>query len=103
MSRKTREFFEQVKDGEPPKGAIEAIKEGIQAVAPGLSLSKMFDDIGSELSQLASHGRTEMAAALFNGSPFVLYMKGQEATEQSPDHGLANDTAPQKEVDGREM
>ncbi len=102
MSRKTREFFDQVKDGEPQKGAIEAIKEAVQTVAPGLSLSKMFNEIGSELSQLASHGRTEMAAALFNGSPFVMYMKGQETTEQSPDHGLANEASPEKEVEGRE-
>ena len=50
-----------------PMGAIEAIKEGVQAIAPGLSLSNILSDIGSELGRLGVQGQMEMASALFNG------------------------------------
>lgn len=107
MSRKTREFFEQVKDGEPPKGAIEAIKEGIQAALSGLSLGKMFDDIVEKGGQMWTQGRAELAQALFtDGTAYVPYGPGQNPGDKDHDaplHGPANDTTPQKEVDGREM
>jgi hypothetical protein len=102
VSKKTREFFEQVRGGEPPKGAIEAIKEGVQKVLPGLSLGKMLDDIGSELGRLGVQGQMEMASALFNGSAFVPYGPGQY-TPSEIDHGVAHEDPPQKEPDGREM
>lgn len=88
MSRQTREFFEQV-------------KEGVQAVAPGLSLSKILGDIGNELKNQAAHGGHELAAALFNGSPFVMYPRTKEGKED-PEHGLSEK---QQEQDrgGREM
>ena len=65
-----KEAFKKIME-EPPKGATEAAREGIQAVAPGLSLSKILNDIGSEMKQQAAHGAHELAAVLFNGSGFV--------------------------------
>ena len=81
-------------------GAMEAIKEGIQAVAPGLSLSNILSDIGAELKQQAAHGAHELASALFRGDPFVMYPRTNQA--DAPDHGQ---TEMQQEQDrgGREM
>ncbi len=56
----------------------------VRAVAPGLSLSKIFGDIGSELKHLGEQGSHEMAAALFRGDAFVMYPHhGKEAEGQS--------------------
>lgn len=66
MSKRTRELFERLKQG---------TQEAMQ-------------DIAAELKQLANHGRTEAAAALFNGSPFVMYMRETHTTEQATGHGV---------------
>jgi hypothetical protein len=63
---------------------MEAAKEGVQAIAPGLSLSKMFSDIKNELKQQAAHGSHELAAALFNGSAFVMYPRTKDGREDPP-------------------
>jgi hypothetical protein len=83
---------------EKPMGAIEAIKEGIQAIAPGLSLSNILSDIGSELGRLGVQGQMEAASALFNGSAFVPYGPGQY-TPSEPDHGLPIEAMKQPEVE----
>ena len=100
MSKQSREFFAQVKSGEQI-GALEAAREGIQAVAPGLSLSKMLSDVGAELKNQLAHGSHEMSAALFNGSAFVMYPRTKEGVDD-PQHDLG---APQQEMErgGREM
>ncbi len=100
MSKATREFFEQVKGGGEQIGALEAIREGVQAVAPGLSLSKILGDIGAELKQQAAHGAHELTAALFRGDAFVMYPRTNQA--EGPDHGLTPE-AQQHEQQGREM
>lgn len=84
---------------------IIAPREGIQAVLPGLSLSKFLHDVSNDVGQLANHGRTELAAALFNESAYVLYMKGQATTEQmhTPDNGIEAMKQPEVERGGREM
>jgi hypothetical protein len=91
MSKETQRLSEILKPGtqhEQSMGAIEAVKEGIQAIAPGLTLSNILGDIGAELKQMGTHGAHEMAAALFNGSAFVMYPRvGQEQVED-PQHGL---------------
>jgi hypothetical protein len=55
------------------KGAQPEQGKGIQAALPGLSLDKILGDIGKELQTQAAHGAHELAAALFNGSAFVMY------------------------------
>ena len=105
MSKQTQKLFEQIKEGEPPMGVIEAMKEGIQAVAPGLSLSSILGDIGAELGRLGVQGQMEMASALFNGSAFVPYGPGQY-TPSEPDHGQpteAMNPPEQEQSMGREM
>jgi hypothetical protein len=47
---------------EKPMGVVEAVKEGIQAIAPGLSLSNILSDIGSELGRLGVQGQMEAAS-----------------------------------------
>ncbi len=86
MSKTLREVFAQVKPGEQQVGAMEAAKEGIQAVAPGLSLREIFSDIKAEMKDQLAHGSHELAAALFNGSPFVMYGRGGH--DDGPQHGL---------------
>ena len=76
MAKNIREVFGQVKAGDQQIGAVEAVKEGIQAVAPGLSLREIFSDIKAEMKDQLAHGSHELAAALFNGSPFVMYARG---------------------------
>jgi hypothetical protein len=88
MSKASREFFEMVKDE----------RSGGEILPPGLRDGKFFSDIGAELKHQLSAGAHELAAALFNGSAFVMYPRheGQDSVEQ-PMHGLVNE--PQKEVD----
>lgn len=86
MSKTLREVFSPVKPGEQQVGAMEAVKEGIQAVAPGLSLREIFSDIKAEMKDQLAHGSHELAAALFNGSPFVMYGRGGH--DDGPQHGL---------------
>jgi hypothetical protein len=83
---------------EKPMGVVEAVKEGIQAIAPGLSLSNILSDIGSELSRLGVQGQMEAASALFNGNAFVAYGPGQY-TPSEPDHGLPIEAMKQPEVE----
>jgi len=37
----------------------------VQTVAPGLSPTRMVREVGAELSRLGTHGRAELAQALF--------------------------------------
>ncbi len=83
-------FREMMKDGP---------METIQAVLPGLSLSKILGDIGEQLSHMGSQGSHEMAAALFNGSAFVMYPK---AGHEDPQQGLSNQPEIERDM-GREM
>jgi hypothetical protein len=91
MSKAADQFFANVKQPEQSMGAIEAVKEGVTAF-----LSQM-KEMGGEAWDAAKpafdHGRTEAAAALFNGSSgHVMYMRGTQGVEQgqdqAPDHGL---------------
>jgi len=83
--------------GQPERsmGALEAIKEGfregIKAFAPGLENAGA--EIGKELYQMGAHGAHEFAAALFNGSAFVMYPRGTRE-----DHGVHGPEA-EKEVE----
>src|SRR5947209_4560148 len=98
MSKQAKELFEQLKGAEQSMGPVEAIKEGIQAVAPGLSLSNILHDIGSELKQQAAHGAHEMASALFRGDAFVMYPRTNQA--EGLDHGVSQDTQQQEQDRG---
>ena len=76
---------------EPTKesmGVVEAAIEGVKAVAPGLSLSKILSEVGSELKQQGAHGAHELVAAIFNGSSYVMYPRGshddKEQTVEAP-------------------
>jgi hypothetical protein len=102
MAKNIREVFAPAKAGEQQIGAMEAVKEGIQAVAPGLSLREIFSDIKAEMKDQLAHGSHELAAALFNGSPFVMYARGGR-DDNEPQHGSPE--VPQQERDrgGREM
>ena len=72
MPKHGREVFEQIK-------GMQAAKEGVQAIAPGLSLSKMFSDIKVELKQQAAHGAHELASAIFRGDGYLMYPRTNQA------------------------
>ncbi len=95
------EMLKQTTQPEQSRGLIEAAKEGMQAIAPGLSLSNILSDIGSELGRLGVQGQMEMASALFNGNGFVPYGPGQytPSPEHAPDHGLPIEAMKQPEVE----
>ena len=101
MAKNIREVFGQDKAGEQQIGALEAVREGFQAVAPGLSLRKIFGDIKNELTEQLKHGSHELSAALFNGSPFVMYARGGRDNEQH--QGSPEVQQQEQERGGREM
>ena len=98
MSKQLREVFKDVNAGDQQIGALEAAREGIQAVAPGLSLSKIFSDVTAELKEQWKHGSHELASAMFTGNAYVQYARKESKDE--PEHGL-----PEQEQSrgGREM
>jgi hypothetical protein len=83
-----------------PGGPPEATKEGLQAILPGLSLSKILNDIGTELKDQAVMGSHELASALFRGDGFVMYPRGNQV--ESPEHGLP-EAQQEQDRGGREM
>lgn len=100
----TKERFQELVKQERPIGTLEAIKEGVQAVAPGLSLDKILSDVGQELKQQMAHGSHEMAAALFRGDAFVMYPREGKEAAGLHGHGLPEQMQRQEqERVGREM
>jgi hypothetical protein len=86
------------KDERP--GLPETQREGIQAILPGLSLSKILHDVGKELKEQAVMGSHELASALFRGDGFVMYPRTNH--DNGVDHGLP-DMQQEQERGGREM
>ncbi len=71
------------------------MKEAFLAIAPGLKDAG--PEIATELKQIGAQGAHELAAALFNGSAFVMYPRGAgkdehgvHGPEQSQDHAQDN-------------
>jgi len=88
VSKQTKEFSELLKDGQKI-GALEATREGIQAVAPGLSLSKLFNDIKAEAKEQAKMGAHELATALLRGSDgYVMYQRSGKEGQSMEGQGL---------------
>ena len=103
MAKNIREVFGQAKAGDQQIGAVEAVKEGIQAVAPGLSLREIFSDIKAEMKdQLVAWVLHEAAAALFNGSPFVMYARGGR-DDNEPQPGSPEVQQQERDRGGREL
>jgi hypothetical protein len=72
------------------EGLAAAAREGIGNAGP---------QIGTELKQMGAHGAHELAAALFNGSAFVMYPRGSRE-----DHGVHGPEQPQEMAkDGQEQ
>ena len=74
--------------------------KGIQAVLPGLSLSKILSDIGKELKDQAAHGSHEMASALFRGDAFVMYPRSEDPEQQQ--QGQQQEAQQEQDRGGRE-
>jgi len=100
MSKQLHEVFKDVRSGDQQIGALEAVKEGIQAVAPGLSLSKIFSDVGKELTEQVAHGRHEVGSLLYTGNAYVQYARKDSKDE--PEHGLPEQQQEQSRG-GREL
>lgn len=81
--------FEEMERNPQKIGAIEAVKEGALAVAPGL---KNFMDDLKELGQnKLAHGAHELAASLYGPghSAFVMYARdGKEREGKEEGHGV---------------
>ena len=101
MSKATRQIIEQAKAGQSMgamQAAIEGIREGVKAFAPGLTLGNILSDIGSELGRLGVQGQAEVAGLLFGNSAYVPYGRGQNPADRGND---AEDR--QQERGGMEM
>jgi len=102
MSKAAEKFFENIKPPEQSIGAIEAVKEAVQAIAPGLSLSKFFNDIVETSVDMWNHGRTELVEGILNAHDgHIMYMKGEKdiSQDKAPDHGLPVEAVKQPEVE----
>jgi hypothetical protein len=60
---------------------LKDVGESATQALPGLSLSKMAEDIGAEAKRLGVQGQMEAASLLNTGHAFVPYGPGQNATE----------------------
>ncbi len=83
---------------EKEMGVLEAAKEGVQAVAPGLSLSKIFSDVIQEGKEQLKHGSHELASAMFTGNTYVQYARKDSKDE--PEHGLPQEAQQQEQSRG---
>jgi hypothetical protein len=87
MSKEKEEFSRILGNKEPSMGPVEAAREGIKTIAPGLSMSKILGEIGEELKHQVSAGAHELAAALFNQNAFVMYPRqGHDDPQPSKEH-----------------
>lgn len=82
MSKATREFFEQVKKGQEPSLGSKALDVA----------GKVWD----AMEHPVAHGAHELAAALFNGSAFVMYPRTKNAKEDQ-EHGLPQEAQQEQE------
>jgi hypothetical protein len=103
---KAKELFDQLRGGEQRTGAMEAVKEGAQLVASRMSLSTILNEVGKEMKEQVKHGAHELAAALFNGSAFVMYPR-QAQGKDDQQHGLPQQAQQEQHQEqgrnGREM
>jgi hypothetical protein len=62
-------------------------------------------EMGAELPQMGAHGSHELAAALFNGSGFVMYPRAPREGHrvEDPQPGVTPEAQPQQERGGREL
>src|SRR5262249_38331830 len=96
MSKRTQDFFEQLKAGEQPSLA-ESIRNA------GATLKDLGGQLWDAGKPMFDPGRTEAAAALFAGHGHVMNMDRQEANSQEQEQTQSADLVQQKEVDGREL
>lgn len=96
MSKKTKQFFDQIKSPETASPTSPTLAEQVKEAAGNAKAigGQLWDGV----KPMFDHGRTELAAALFAGHAHVMYMRGQEGVEQ--DKGLE---PPEREMEGREM
>lgn len=85
-------------------GAMEAVKEGfkegVKAFVDGIGKAYDLAQSSPVLNDMANHGRSEVAAALFGGtSPYVMYMRGQHGQSEKE---LAAEVFGQKEMTPQE-
>jgi hypothetical protein len=66
----------------------ERAQGGLQAIFPGLSWEKFVGDVVHESKEKLEQGTHEMAAALFNGSAFVMYPRGTRDDHGKDGHGV---------------
>jgi len=102
MSDATRQFFEELKSGQEVT-PLQAVKEGIQAIAPGLNFDSILNDVKGELGRQAILGQAELANALFNGQAYTQYGDGQRGQEVLKDQPAMEQPQQQQERDGRSM
>jgi hypothetical protein len=62
-------------------------------------------EMGAEMQQMGTHGCHELAAALFNGSAFVMYPRAPREGHrvEDPQPGVTPEPEKQQERGGREL
>ena len=94
MANDLDKVFGQQESMGATQAAIQGVKIGMDGLYPGLKDAPA--EIGAEMKHMAAQGAHELAAALFNGSAFVMYPRGVKEDsqhmqpEQQPEHGLDN-------------
>jgi hypothetical protein len=80
-------------------GALEAVKEAFLAVAPGLK--DFIPEATAHLTHMGAQGTHELAAALFNGSGFVMYPRGGKDDPGQDGHGVHGPPQAQEHEQGQ--
>lgn len=64
--------------------SLTQVKDMVQAIAPGLK--NVGPELAAESKRMWDLGRSEIAAALFRGDPFVMYGPNQRAARVEQEH-----------------
>ncbi len=80
---------------ERAQSLAEKLFEGLAAQG-----QRFVKEVGAELMHKAAHGAHEGAAALFNGSAFVMYPRGQHDDHGMEGHGVHGKDEPAQDQPG---
>jgi hypothetical protein len=97
MKNELKEEFAEL--AKPQVTVVSAVTEGIK-VGLGAFVGGFFDVLQSvpkEIKDMANHGRTELAAALFNGSAYVMYQRGMHGQPEKGGEELNKEPSPEVE------
>jgi hypothetical protein len=96
MAKVKQDLFEN-----KPQATTEPSAERIRALFAGIK--EVGGAVWDGMAPMVNHGRSEAAAALFNGNAYVMYQRGTAGVEQGQDQPLHGPDVKQPEVQQPEI